>query len=170
MYIFIPLICKKFLIFYIGKATTYDKKLSKQLNSRFSCSTSPNREEQNSLKQFNSLNDNYFLNSSLESSYGSSLGASAVKKIFCYLISTMNSAFPDYDFSYLQPKNFIHFESAEMVINSINQTLISSGGQELVNCSGLWEAINPIIEFKDCDVFSFVPDFDSEPFSGPGAM
>lgn len=55
-------------------------------------------------------------------------------------------------------------------MNSINHTLITAGGQSIINSIGLWDAIDYIIQLEDTDIYSYVPDLDSDPFAEHGCM
>lgn len=57
-----------------------------------------------------------------------------------------------------------------MVMNSINHTLISAGGQEILNHIRLWDAIDYIIQLEDTDIYSYVPDMDTDPYADQGCM
>jgi len=87
------------------------------------------------------------------------------RKTFMYLIATLNSSFPDHDFSSLQAEEFHKEHSYFTVINSVN-TILSS---VLPDFSGvlqneLWTAIDHEIRLQECSIYSYLPDPDADPF------
>uniref|UniRef100_A0A6B2LGU0 Repressor of RNA polymerase III transcription n=1 Tax=Arcella intermedia TaxID=1963864 RepID=A0A6B2LGU0_9EUKA len=80
------------------------------------------------------------------------------------LISTLNAAFPDYDFSYLRGEHFVK-EELFSVVSDINSRLESIPNYEEVK-EKVWNAIDTEIQLQDCDIYSFRPDIDSNPFEG----
>ncbi|KAL8007661.1 putative repressor of RNA polymerase III transcription Maf1 [Plasmopara halstedii] len=65
------------------------------------------------------------------------IAAPATRKLLINLISTMNASFPDYDLAPL----------------------------DLDNSERNVEAIAEAIKLDECDVYSYIPDMDSDPFS-----
>jgi hypothetical protein len=59
-----------------------------------------------------------------------------------------------------------------LVVNSINTTLAemyASVGR--VDFSSLlWRAIDENVHIPECDVYSYIPDMESDPFSDEGTM
>jgi hypothetical protein len=91
------------------------------------------------------------------------------RRLLINLICTMNATFPDYDFSGLKPDQFTR-EHLGVVINAVNNNLSeivfkqSPGFME-----ELWGAIDQEIDLKKCEVFSYVPDLEGDPFNVPGS-
>ena len=78
----------------------------------------------------------------------------------------MNASFPDYDFSGVRPDQFckvIDFRSALQRINHDLAELLDAEGDGFVE--KMWERVAEVIELDDCDVYSYIPDMDSDPFS-----
>jgi hypothetical protein len=94
------------------------------------------------------------------------IGAAATRKLLINLISTMNASFPDYDFSAVRPEQFRKESGFRGALHRINHDLA-----ELVEAEGpnfvarMWEAIAEAIKLDECDVYSYLPDMDSDPFS-----
>jgi len=85
------------------------------------------------------------------------------------LISVLNAAFPDYDFSNASAKQFRKESSQYMVVNSINTALSNViQNYEIELAPKLWSAIDTEICLKDCDIYSYMPDIESDPFSEDG--
>lgn len=68
--------------------------------------------------------------------------------------------------SEVKPEEFTKVSSLKTVVHAINTCLASQGKGYLSRDMQMWEAIDETIDLKDCDVYSFVPDPDSDPF-GP---
>lgn len=105
----------------LGKSAGADKKLFKQLESKYSfdianSSFSPEDRQLNNLV----------------SPFGP-LDQAASRKTLFYLLATLNAAFPDYDFSEVRPEQFSKQISTQLVINSVNTTLFNLGNDVIVN-------------------------------------
>eukprot|EP01126_Amoeba_proteus_P045438 TRINITY_DN5088_c0_g1_i6.p1 TRINITY_DN5088_c0_g1~~TRINITY_DN5088_c0_g1_i6.p1 ORF type:complete len:221 (-),score=37.91 TRINITY_DN5088_c0_g1_i6:72-734(-) len=100
------------------------------------------------------------------------------------LISTLNAAFPDYDFSEVRGDQFSK-EEAVSVVNQINSQLCGTNfftfevGTIFFNDSGavsnyesiksrLWTTIDQEIDIKECTIYSFTPDSACNPFEEEG--
>ncbi|KAF7728909.1 RNA polymerase III-inhibiting protein maf1 [Apophysomyces ossiformis] len=138
-----------------GKSAGSDKKLFKQLESKYnvdlsSGSLSPDEQLQIIVSPFGRLDQ------------------SAPRKTFFYLLATLNAAFPDNDFSDVRPDQFTKQPSVEMVINSVNTTLFNLGNDKIVNEYRMWDIFNELVELHDCDVYSYEPDVEDDPMSEEG--
>lgn len=94
-----------------------------------------------------------------------------------YLISTLNSCFPDYDFGSISAEHFKIYSNASSmgatsalstVAASINATLTSVGAGLIL--PRLWEAMNEAIGLADCQIYSYISDLDSDPFGEEGIL
>lgn len=94
------------------------------------------------------------------------LNSAATRKLLINLISTMNASFPDYDFSAVKPDQFYKEADFRIALQRINHDLAevidleSNGFVEK-----LWESVAECIKLDECDVYSYIPDMDSDPFS-----
>ncbi|KAI9906431.1 hypothetical protein PsorP6_003143 [Peronosclerospora sorghi] len=94
------------------------------------------------------------------------LAAPATRKLLINLISTMNASFPDYDFSSVRPEQFRKEADFRIALQRINHDLA-----ELLDAEGngfiekMWHGVAEIIKLEECDVYSYIPDMDSDPFS-----
>ncbi|KAI8590312.1 RNA polymerase III-inhibiting protein maf1 [Geranomyces variabilis] len=96
---------------------------------------------------------------------GSPLNDRVTRKTFFYLLATLNAAFPDYDFSDLNPDSFSKVPSSH-VVNTVNTTLlVHLGIDSAAHAVGakIWAAIDEAISLSECEMYSFNPDGDSEP-------
>ncbi|KAG0788308.1 hypothetical protein G6F22_007044 [Rhizopus arrhizus] len=80
------------------------------------------------------------------------LTESTPRKTFFYLLATLNAAFPDNDFEDVRPEQFMKMPSVEMVMNSVNTTL-------------LWDVLDEIVQFNECDVYTYNSDVDDDPMN-----
>jgi hypothetical protein len=138
------------LICVLGKRAGSDKKLYKNLEEQYQVqlSKSPEAFEDGAVSPFGPLTE------------------SSSRKTLINLISILNATFPDYDFSNASSEQFRKESNHYMVINSINTMLnnaISNYYAELSN--KLWTAIDSEIRIKECDIYSYFPDCDSDPYA-----
>ncbi|KND00456.1 RNA polymerase III-inhibiting protein MAF1 [Spizellomyces punctatus DAOM BR117] len=87
------------------------------------------------------------------------------RRTFFYLLATLNAAFPDYDFSDLNPESFSKVPIS-IVANTVNTTLlVHLGIDSVAHAVGakIWAAIDEVIDLNECDMYSFNPDGDVEP-------
>lgn len=94
------------------------------------------------------------------------LTAPATRKLLINLISTMNASFPDYDFSTVKPEQFVKELDYRLAIQRINHDLAELIDNESNGfVEKMWEAIAETIKLDECEVYSYIPDMDSDPFS-----
>ncbi|RKO98665.1 hypothetical protein CXG81DRAFT_4432, partial [Caulochytrium protostelioides] len=91
------------------------------------------------------------------------------RKTFFYLLATLNAAYPDYDFSDIQPDYFDRVPSLSVAVNTVGATLLnllgdSKGTQELGE--RIWDAIDEVTDLANCQIYSFHPDPEIEPDAG----
>ncbi|KAJ3238525.1 RNA polymerase III-inhibiting protein maf1 [Chytriomyces hyalinus] len=105
------------------------------------------------------------------SPYGPLAQVTSRKTLF-YLLATLNSAFPDYDFSDVKPELFMKVPMLKIVQESVKSTLFGMGLEGLSHniSDRLWEAIDEVIQLIDCDMYSFNPDPEMEPDSEEGNL
>ncbi|CAH3174439.1 unnamed protein product, partial [Porites lobata] len=94
------------------------------------------------------------------------------RKMLFYLISTLNAAFnPDYDFSNVKSHEFSREPNLRVVIDTINGNLSANVGEPFVALkTGLWAAVDEEINLAECDIFSYNPDLDSDPYGEEGSL
>lgn len=94
------------------------------------------------------------------------------RKTLYYLISTLNASFkPDYDFSNAKSDEFSKEPTFTWVQRSVDSSLGSVMGEQFFKIRGsLWRAIDDEITLEDCDVYSYNPDLDSDPYGDEGCL
>eukprot|EP00455_Lapot_gusevi_P002275 TRINITY_DN10887_c0_g1_i6.p1 TRINITY_DN10887_c0_g1~~TRINITY_DN10887_c0_g1_i6.p1 ORF type:complete len:248 (+),score=47.81 TRINITY_DN10887_c0_g1_i6:90-746(+) len=131
---------------YSCKQTVSDRRLSKELDELVASSPS---------------------SSNLSHSPLGDLAEMSTRRLFTQLIATLNSSFPDYDFSNASPDSF-SLEQKEAAMEFINRSLVdpinklSEGfGQQL------WQTIHQHIDLSSCDVFCYLPAVEEEDVDAP---
>ncbi|RUP45883.1 Maf1 regulator-domain-containing protein [Jimgerdemannia flammicorona] len=143
---------------YSCKSAGTDKKLFKQLETRYTTDLSTSQGSFSPEDHFH-----------MGSPFGPMDQPSSRKTLF-YLIGTLNSSFPDYDFSEVKPEQFSKQPSCQLVINSVNNTLFNMGNERIVKDLRLWDVIDNIIDLNDCNVYSYNPDMDDDPNGEEGSI
>uniref|UniRef100_T1D4R9 Repressor of RNA polymerase III transcription MAF1 n=1 Tax=Psorophora albipes TaxID=869069 RepID=T1D4R9_9DIPT len=112
------------------------------------------------------------LSPSLSGDEGATLCDTISRKTLFYLIATLNSAFePDYDFSDAKSHEFSKEPSLQWVLNSIESNLSAVAGEQYHKIrNALWSTIEEEIHLNECDIYSYNPDLNSDPFGEPGCL
>lgn len=164
---------------YSCKMTGNDKKLYKDMNTYGKSPTdlealSPSESQ---LEQLHGVSPNsMFLGPrsripSTEEEKNISQVSVMSRKMLFTLISTLNASFPDYDFSHVKSEVFSREDDLKWVVNNINSNLSTSMGEDFVKLSPkLWKAIDDEICLQDCDIYSYNPDMESDPFGEDGSL
>lgn len=136
---------------YSCKLAGLDKKLSKSLDAEVQMGSSP---------------------LDMAASPVGPLAESSSRKTLIYLILTLNHIYPDYDFSLLRAHHFkkeLGVSCAEEVIDShlleVSKVWSKTPGfmeKPFLEC--LWSSIDEAIDMKDCDVYSYKSDLETDPF------
>ena len=90
------------------------------------------------------------------------------RQTLIYLITTLNCAFPYYDFSEAAPEQFHKEVSANVAVHQVSSLLSKASMFTDDMRSRMWNTIDSEIQMSDCDVYSFNPDSDSDPFNEEG--
>lgn len=96
----------------------------------------------------------------------------ASRKTLIYLILTLNHIYPDYDFSQLRAHHFrkeAGLGRAEEVVDThlleVSRVWEATPGfGETPFLDTLWSSIDEAIDLKDCDVYSYKSDGETDPF------
>lgn len=139
---------------YSCKDTGNDKQLRKQIESKL-------LEEIEELKT-----PEYSFSSSIVSPFGP-LDQTASRRTFFYLIATLNAVFPDYDFSGMRHEVFNKLPSVSIVQNTVQNTLfklVKSPSSNYLQ-QQIWGAIDETVDLANCDIYSFNPDWNCDPYS-----
>ncbi|KAJ1540343.1 RNA polymerase III-inhibiting protein maf1, partial [Cladochytrium tenue] len=148
------------------KSTNEDKKLRQHIDAKY--------------------DEEAALNASLEPGSGSYLSPVSPfgpmsqptpRKTLLYLVGTLNSAFPDYDFSDISPAAFAKLPAMSLVERRLQNTLFnvsetSAGRRHRVQAmhAAVWSAVDEVIHLADCDIYEFQPDPESEPDVEEGGL
>jgi len=104
--------------------------------------------------------------STLSTSPLGSLSDTNVRRLFIDLISTMNASFHDHDFSSLSPDHFQKEPHIERVMTSINMKLAELAEAYNSNfLEDMWISIEDVVHLRECEVYSYAPDMEEDPFS-----
>jgi len=93
-------------------------------------------------------------------------------KTLFYLISTLNASFlPDYDFSNAKSDEFSKEPNIQSVIQTVNSQL-STVVRETYSALAhqLWSTLDEEIALSDCDIYSYNPDMESDPYGEDGCL
>lgn len=136
---------------YSCKLAGLDKKLSKSLDQEVQTGSSPLE---------------------LSASPVGPLSESASRKTLIYLILTLNNIYPDYDFSQLRAQHFQKEDGLSRAEETVDSHLLEVskvwaktpglGEHPFLEC--LWSSIDEAIGIKDCDVYVYQSDLDTDPF------
>lgn len=88
----------------------------------------------------------------------------SMRKLFINLLLALNSMYPDYDFSAVRPEEFIEETNYDLVVHSINAALARAMSLDPDLGPALWAAIEEVIKPKECSIYSYIPDVESNPF------
>ena len=95
------------------------------------------------------------------------------RRTLFYLIATLNASFsPDYDFSKAKAEEFSRESSHTWVMNAIDANFLSSPAHQsyTVLKNQLWQAIDTAINMAECEIYSYSPDLNSDPYSEDGSL
>lgn len=89
-----------------------------------------------------------------------------------YLKATLNTVFaPDYDFSNAKSEEFSKEPSIDFVRSKLFGHLAAVRGDDVPQLSAaLWQELEKEIAPSECDIYSYRPDGDSDPFGEEGSL
>ncbi|KAJ4780427.1 Repressor of RNA polymerase III transcription [Rhynchospora pubera] len=98
------------------------------------------------------------------------------RKTLIYLVLTLGHLYPDYDFSAVKAHLFFKEEDwdgfkqiFDMYLSDASREWVASiGGSSLLE--SMTTAIDEVIKIKECDIYSYNPDSDSDPVLEKGAL
>merc|ERR1719451_278257 len=93
------------------------------------------------------------------------------RKTLFHLISTLNAAFPDYEFSSASSSEFSKENHLQTVVNSVDNLLSITAMDHYSKVRHeLWRTLNEEIRLQDCDIYSYTPDLANDPFVEDGCL
>lgn len=166
----------------VGKAAGNDKRLLKQLETKFNIV-----KDQNSTITDSEDNDAILLpnNPIGSTTNGSSTILNSLNGIslknFYYLISTMNNMFPDYDFSDIPTEAFHRIKSLDSLMSHLNTSIFNTGINRNSSTFSdftrqMWDCMDEAVGggLDESEIFSFDPASESyqtdDPFRERGTM
>mmetsp|Transcript_9499 Transcript_9499/g.24396 ORF Transcript_9499/g.24396 Transcript_9499/m.24396 type:complete len:225 (+) Transcript_9499:290-964(+) len=144
---------------YSCKAAGVDKKLSRSLDQEVGVSSvSPTSSGALSVSPTGPLTE------------------SGSRKTLIHLILTLNHIYPDYDFTLLRAHNFSKESGIEAVKTNVDTLLIEAsklwqeehGTEQKTLSDTLWTVMEEVISVYDCDIYSYNPEYESDPFGEEG--
>lgn len=90
----------------------------------------------------------------------------SVQNLQATFIMTFNVAYPDYDFTNIDPNAFEPVKYGLQIIETINENILYPASSIYVNIKNTtWTSIDSVINIKDCSIFSYLNDPDNPIFS-----
>jgi len=90
------------------------------------------------------------------------------RKLLFHLIALLNASYTDYDFSDAHGENFHRVPNFETLKSSIESFLLPTLDDKTL--AQMWNGINKEIQLKECMIYSYNPDYASDPFSEDGSI
>lgn len=144
--------CIELILLLIGKPVGADKKLYRQLEHKFHEDFEQIIGEHTIISPVGPLNE------------------PTSRKTLYFLIGTLNSSFPDYDFSNVKAEHFTRQPSFKFVYTSVNTLFFNLNDVYFEELEKIWMEIDKEIDLKDCEIYMFLPDPDANPFAENGSM
>eukprot|EP01018_Ginkgo_biloba_P035821 Gb_01046 [translate_table: standard] len=121
-----------------------------------------------------------YLAQSPQSNLSSPVGplcSTASRRTLIHLILTLNHMYPDYDFSMVQAHHFykecglntVKQKTENYLLEAAKVWAMDNGG-DLLLLECIWKAIDEVIDLADCDIYSYMPEFEGDPFMERGAI
>lgn len=98
------------------------------------------------------------------------------RKTLIYLILTLYHMYPDYDFSAVKAHQFFtdeSWDSFEQIFDAYmreasKEWIETNGGSSLLE--DLYKALDEVVKLSECEIYSYNPDSDADPFLQRGAI
>lgn len=89
-----------------------------------------------------------------------------------YLRQALNLSFhPDYDFSDTKSEKFSREPDLKMVMEAVKSKLSGAARETFAQLEGqLWSVVDEVIQLSDCEIYSYNPDLDSDPYCEDGTL
>jgi hypothetical protein len=115
--------------------------------------------------------------SSLSVSPVGPLSSTESRRTLINLILTLNHMYPDYDFSKLRPHHFTKERGVLAAKQKVDTSLVEASkiwstevGNETSLLGCIWSAIDEVIALNECEVYSYMPDVEGDPFADVGTI
>ena len=173
---------------FSGKAAGNDKRLLKQLETKFNIVKDHNSTITDSEDNEPTFNNNSTSNINTTTTTSPTNGSSTILNLtngislknFYYLISTMNNMFPDYDFSDIPAEAFHRIYSLSSLISHFNTSIFNTGINSNISSFAdftrqMWDCMDEAVGgLEESEIFSFDPATESyevdDPFRERGTM
>ncbi|XP_008782745.2 repressor of RNA polymerase III transcription MAF1 homolog isoform X2 [Phoenix dactylifera] len=104
------------------------------------------------------------------------LSSRSSRKTLIYLVLTLGHMYPDYDFSAVRAHLFFREEEWEnfkqiydtYLFEAAREWALVHGGSSLLE--SMTKAIDEVVKLSECEIYSYNPDFDGDPFLEKGAI
>jgi len=159
---------------YSCKMTTSDKKQYKSIHTEGKSPTdlqllSPSESEQQLYQR--SLSNSGSWSPTSDDNTPPTFVSVIDRKTLFKLTSTLNAAFPDYNFSQANSEEFSREHNLGFVVNNVNSNLSTALGEDFAALNPtMWKSIDDEICLRDCQMYSYTPDMESDPFGEDGFL
>ncbi|KAF8781803.1 repressor of RNA polymerase III transcription MAF1 homolog [Argiope bruennichi] len=157
---------------YSCKMAGDHKKLFKMMNAEAGPNDLQALSPPQSMLTATSPNKNYSRSQSDDGEGQGPLCDTINRKTLSYLIATLNASFhPDYDFSHAKSEEFSREHSVRWVMNAVDSKLSANANNDYEALKAqLWSALDHEISLNECDIYSYNPDLDSDPYGEDGCL
>ncbi|XP_021727297.1 repressor of RNA polymerase III transcription MAF1 homolog [Chenopodium quinoa] len=98
------------------------------------------------------------------------------RKTLIYLVLTLYHMYPDYDFSAVKAHQFFIDETWDSFVQLFDsymreaskEWIEANGGSSLLE--DLYKALDEVVKLSECEIYSYNPDCDADPFLQRGAI
>ncbi|XP_031285246.1 repressor of RNA polymerase III transcription MAF1 homolog [Pistacia vera] len=98
------------------------------------------------------------------------------RKTLIYLVLTLSHMYPDFDFSAVKAHQFFTEESWD-IFKQIFETYMFEASKEWAEADSgcslletLYKALDEVVRLPECEIYSYNPDSDADPFLEKGAI
>ncbi|KAG1371417.1 putative repressor of RNA polymerase III transcription MAF1 [Cocos nucifera] len=92
---------------------------------------------------------------------------SRCRRTLIYLVLTLSHMYPDYDFREEEWETFKQIYDTYL-FEAAREWAIAHGGSSLLE--SMTKAIDELVKLNECEIYSYNPDFDGDPFLEKGAI
>ncbi|XP_073104590.1 uncharacterized protein [Elaeis guineensis] len=105
------------------------------------------------------------------------LSSRSSRRTLIYLVLTLSHMYPDYDFSSAVRAHLFFREEEWETFKQIYDTYLFEAAREWAIAHGgssllesMTKAIDELVKLNECEIYSYNPDFDGDPFLEKGAI